>query len=84
MHGIGSSGAAQMPQGPNVGPHIAARIQLFRSPPSTPLGGSHDTPTEEAATQVGSGGGDRDEADDLTNYMVSFPKERHVTNTGTL
>jgi hypothetical protein len=58
--------------------------QLFRSPPSTPLGGSHDTHTQEAATQVGSGGGDGDEADDLTNYMVSFPKERHVTNTGTL
>jgi hypothetical protein len=84
MHGIGSSGAAQMPQGPNAGPRIAARMQLFRSPPSTPLGGSHDTPTEEAATQVGSGGGDRDEADDLTNYMVSFPKARRVTSTGTL
>ena len=41
-------------------------------------------PTKEAATQVGSGGGDRDEADDLTNYMVSFPKERRVTSTWTL
>jgi hypothetical protein len=84
MHGIGSSGTAQMPQGPNAGPRIASRMQLFISPPSTPLGGSHDTHTEEAATQVGSGGGDGDEADDLTNYMVSFPKERHVTSTGTL
>ena len=84
MHGIDSSDAAQTPQGPNAGPRIAAKMQLFRSPPSTPLGGSHDTPTEEAATQVDSGGGDRDEGDDLTNYMVSFPKERHVISTGTL
>ena len=58
--------------------------QLFRSPPSTPLGGIHDTHTEEATTHVGSGGGDRDEVDDLTNYMVYFPKLRHVTSTGTL
>jgi hypothetical protein len=84
MHGISSSGIAQTPQGPNAGPRIAAKMQLFRSPPSTPLGGSHDTPTEEATTKVGSGGGDRDEANDLTNYMVSFPKERHVISTGTL
>jgi hypothetical protein len=84
MHGVGSSGTAQMPQGPDASPRIASRMQLFRSPPSTPLGGSHDTHTEEATTQVGSGGGDGDEVDDLTNYMVSFPKERHVTNTGTL
>jgi hypothetical protein len=84
MHGVGSSGVAQMPQGPDAGPRIASRMQLFRSPPSTPLGGSHDTHTEEATTQVGSGGGDGDEADDLTNYMVDFPKERCVTNTGTL
>ena len=84
MHGIGSSGAAQMPQGPNAGPRIAARMHLFRSPPSTPLGGSYDTPIEEAATQVGSRGGDRDEADDLTNYMVYFPKARCVTSIGTL
>jgi hypothetical protein len=74
MHGIGSSGTAQMPQGPNAGPRIATKTQLFRSPPSTPLGGSHNMPTDEATTQVGSGGGDGDEADDLTNYMVSFPK----------
>ena len=84
MHGVGSSGAAQTPQGPNAGPRIASRTQLFRSPPSTPLGGSHDTHTEEAATQVGSRGGDGDEADDLANYMVAFPKEIHVTNTGAL
>ena len=84
MHGIGSSGAAQTPQGPNAGSRITARTQLFRFPPSTPLGGSHDTPIEEATTQVGSGGGDRDETNDLTNYMVSFPKARRVTSTGTL
>ena len=36
------------------------------------------------ATKVGSGGGDRDEADDLTNYMIDFPKERCVTIIGTL
>jgi hypothetical protein len=40
--------------------------------------------TEEATTQGGSRGGDRDEADDLTNYMVAFPKVRHVTSIGTL
>jgi hypothetical protein len=84
MHGIGSSGIAKMPQGPNTSHRIASRTQLFRSPPSTPLGGSHDTPTEEAATKVGSRGGDRDQDDDLTNYMVSFPKEICVTSTGTL
>ena len=27
-------------------------------------------PTEEATTQVGSGGGDGDEIDDLTNYII--------------
>jgi hypothetical protein len=84
MHGIGSSDVAQMPQGPNLGPRIVSRMQLFRSPPSTPLGGSHDTPTEETTTQVGSGGGEGDEADDLTNYMIAFPKARCVTSTGTL
>jgi hypothetical protein len=84
MHGIGSSGTAQRPQGSNAGPRIAVRTQLFRSPPSTPLGGSHDTHTEEATTQIGSKGGDGDEADDLTNYMVAFPKARRVTNTRTL
>jgi hypothetical protein len=84
MHGVSSSGAAQTPQGPNAGPHKPSRTQLFRSPPSTPLGGSHNTHTQEAATQVGSGGGDRDEADDLANYMVDFPKARRVTSTGTL
>jgi hypothetical protein len=84
MHGISSSGTAHMPQGPDAGPRITARTQLFRSPPSTPLGGSHDTHTEEATTQVGSGGGDGDEADDLTNYMVAFPRARCVTNTWTL
>jgi hypothetical protein len=36
------------------------------------------------ATQVGSGGGDIDEADDLDNYMVYFPKARCVTSTRTL
>jgi hypothetical protein len=55
-------------------------MQLFIYPPSTPLGGSHDMPNEEATTQVGSGGGDGDEANDLTNYMVSFSKERCVKN----
>jgi hypothetical protein len=40
--------------------------------------------TEEVAKHVGSRGGDGDEANDLTKYRVSFPKERHVTNTGTL
>ena len=74
MHGIGSSGAAHMPQGPNAGPCIAARTQLFRSPPSTPLGGSHNTHTKEAATRVGSRGGDEDEAYDLIDYMVDFSK----------
>jgi hypothetical protein len=38
----------------------------------------------EVATQVGSGGGDRDEANDLTNYMVVFSKARCVTNKGNL
>jgi hypothetical protein len=42
------------------------------------------TCTEEAATQVGSRGGDGDEADDLEKYMVVFPKARHVTYIGTL
>jgi hypothetical protein len=83
MHGVGSSGAVQMPQGTDVGPRISFRTRLFISPPSTPLGGSHDTHPQEA-TQVGSGGGDGDEADDLANYMVSFPKSRCVTSTGTL
>jgi hypothetical protein len=83
MHGVGSSGAAQMPHGTNIGCRIHARTWLFRSPPSTSLGGSHDTHLQEA-THVGFGGGDAYEADDLTNYMVSFLKERHVTNTGTL
>jgi hypothetical protein len=36
------------------------------------------------ATHVGFGGGNRDEVDDITNYMVSFPKEICVTSTGTL
>jgi hypothetical protein len=40
--------------------------------------------TKEATTQVGSRGGDRYEVNDSTNYMVVFPKERCVTNTGTL
>ena len=84
MHGIGSIGTAQTSQGPNASPFIAARMQLFISPPSTPLGGSHDMPTEEATTQVDSRGGDGDEADDLTKYMVYFPKARCVTSTGTL
>jgi hypothetical protein len=83
MHGVGSSGVAQTPQGTDAGPRIPSRMWLFISPPSTPLGGSHDTHPQEA-TQVGSGGGDGDEADDLANYMVSFPKERCVTNMGTL
>jgi hypothetical protein len=72
-----------MPQGADVGPCIASRTWIFISPPSTPLGGSHDTHTQEA-TQVGYGGGDEDEADYLANYMVSFPKAICVTNTGTL
>jgi hypothetical protein len=70
-----------MPQGTDAGPCIASRTYLFRSPPSTPLGGSHDTHTEETTTQVGSGHGDEYEDDDLTSYMVFFPKERHATNT---
>ena len=82
MHGIGSSGTTHIPQGPNAGSCIVVRMHIFRYPPSKPLGESHDMPTEEAATQVGSGGGDGDEANDLTNYMVSFPKERRVTSTG--
>jgi hypothetical protein len=83
MHGVGSSGATQTPQGTDAGPHIPAKKRLFISPPSTPLGGSHDMHPQEA-TRVGSRGGDGHEADDLANYMVSFPKERRVTNTGTL
>jgi hypothetical protein len=55
---VGSSGTAQMPQIHDLGPHIPAR--LFSSPTSTPLDGSHDT-HPQAATQPGSGGGDRDE-----------------------
>jgi hypothetical protein len=84
MHGVGSSGVAKMPQGLNAGPCKSSRTQLFRSPPFTPLSGSHNTHTKEAATQVGSGGGDGDEADDLTNYIVVYPKARHVTSTRTL
>ena len=84
MHGIGSSGIAQMPQGPDASPRKSVGVQLFISPPSTPLDGSHDTHTEEATTHVGSRGGDVDEADDLKNYMLSFPKARRVTNTWTL
>jgi hypothetical protein len=84
MHGASSSGISHMPQGPNAGPHNPMRMQLFISPPSTPVGGSHNTHPQEAATQVGSGGRDEDEANDLANYMVAFPKEICVTNTGTL
>ena len=84
MHGIGSSGATQMTKGLNTYPRIAARMHLFISPPSTPLGGSHNMHKEEAATQVGSGGGGRDDVDDLTNCMVDFPKARCVTSTGNL
>jgi hypothetical protein len=84
MHGLGSSGAAQMPHGTDVGPCICGRKWIFRSPPSTPLGGIHDTHPRES-TQVGSRGvDDGDEDDDLANYMVVFPKARNVTNTGTL
>jgi hypothetical protein len=78
--GVGSSGTAQMPQIPDAGPHIPARI--FSSPTSTPLDGSHDT-HPQAATQPGSGGGDKDEPDDV-DYTVAFPGARHVTSTGTL
>jgi hypothetical protein len=35
-------------------------------------------------TQVGYGGGDRDEVNDLTKYMVVFPKARRVTSIMTL
>jgi hypothetical protein len=38
----------------------------------------------QEATQIGSGGGDGDEDDDLANYMVDFTKARCVSNTGTL
>jgi hypothetical protein len=68
MHGVGSSGVSHTPQVPYVGPHKPARTQLFRSPPSTPLGGSHNTYTKEVATHVGSRGGDGDEAD-LTRLL---------------
>jgi hypothetical protein len=79
--GVGSSGTvAQMPQIPDVGPRIPSR--LFSSPPSTPLDGIHDT-HPQATTQPGSGGGDRDEPDDV-DYMVAFPGVRCVTSMGTL
>ena len=81
MHGVDSSRATQIPQIPDVGPHIPTT--LFSSPPSTPLVGSHDVHPHEA-TQPGSRGGDRDEADDLFDYIFSFLESRCVTNTGTL
>jgi hypothetical protein len=84
MHGVSSSGVAQMSEGPEAGPCQYVRTQLLISPPSTLLGGSHDTHTEEATIQVGSRGGEEDKVDYLTNYMVSFPKERRVTSTRTL
>jgi len=79
MHGVGSSGIAHIPQGPKACPYKPFKIYLFISPPSKPLGGIHDMHTQEEATQVGSGGGDGDEDDDLTKYMVYFPKSRCVT-----
>jgi hypothetical protein len=69
-----------MPHIPDLDPHIP--IGLFISSSSTPLDGSHDT-HPQAATQRSSGGGDRYEPDDV-DYMVAFPRVRHVTNTRTL
>jgi hypothetical protein len=80
---VGSSGAAEMPQSPDVGCHTTARV-LFTSPSSTPnLDRSHDTHRQASPQQSGSRGGDRDEVDDVVD-MVAFPGARHVTNTGTL
>ena len=56
---------------------------LFSSPPSIHVVNSHDTDPQES-TQLRFGDVDRDEADDLDDYMVSFPGVRHVTSMGTL
>jgi hypothetical protein len=79
MHGVGSGGATQTPQVLDAVPRKSSKTHLFISRPSTPLCGSHNMHIEE-----GSGGGDGDEVDDLTKYMVDFPKARRVTSTGTL
>jgi hypothetical protein len=81
--GVGSSGAAEMPQSPDVGSHTTARV-LFTSPSSTPnLDRSHDTHRQTSTHRSDSRDGDRDEADDVVD-MVAFPGARRVTSTGTL
>jgi hypothetical protein len=80
--GVGSSGATEMPQSPDTGHHIAAR--LFTSPSSTPLDGSHDTHRQTSTQRPSSSrDGDRDEVDDVVD-MGAFPGARRVTSMGTL
>ena len=62
----------------------AQKLEIPNAGPRTPLVSSHDTLPQEASTQPSSGGGDRDEANLLVEYMVSFPRARHVISMGTL
>jgi hypothetical protein len=82
---VGSSGATEMLQSPNVGDHTYARA-LFTSPSSTPnLDRSHDTHRQTPTHWSESRDGGRDEAHgDVVEYMVAFSRARCVTRTGTL
>jgi hypothetical protein len=82
--GVGSSGAIEMLQSPDVGSHTAARA-LFTSPSSTPHADrSHDTHRQASTPQSESREGGRDEDHSDVVEMDAFLGARCVTSTGTL
>jgi hypothetical protein len=83
--GVGSSGATETLQSPDVGGgHTTAR-ELFNSPSSTPhLDRSNDTHQHASTPRSESRDGGRDEDHSDVVEMVALPRARRVTSIGTL
>jgi hypothetical protein len=82
--GVGSSGATETLQSPDVGGHTVARA-LFTSPSSTPhLDRSHDMHRQASTPQSESTDCGRDEDHSDVVEMDAFLGARRVTSTGTL
>jgi hypothetical protein len=81
---VGSSGATEMLQSPDVGNHTTSK-ELFTSPSSTPnLDRIHDMYRQTSTPQSESRDGGRDEDHSDVVEMVACPGARRVTSMGTL
>ena len=81
---VGSSGAIEMLQSPNVDNHTPAK-ELFTSPYSTPhLDRSHDMHRQASTPRSESREGGKYEDHSDVVEMDAFPGARRVTSTGTL